>query len=162
MSLSINIFKDMGRRFARHRKNEERNTDLLLYLNELISDGSEPVAESSDWITIVNRGGLVMVNNMAFELFYALEIEFRRLIQPKGISDNVVQLHSNDEVVLFLWSIISSSWDSDCSSELLERIVKLWVTTLRGFSLCGAWMEEYKVANKKATQKAKALRRELQ
>ena len=98
---------------------------------------------------------------MAFELFYALEIQFRRLIQPKGISDNAVQLFSNDEGVLFLWSIISSSWDSDCSSELLERIVKLWVT-LRGFSLCGAWMEEYKVANKKATQKAKALRRELQ
>eukprot|EP00731_Ephydatia_muelleri_P034836 Em0081g1a len=114
-----------------------RQKDLLLYLNERISDGSEPVADSSDWITIVNREGLVMVNNMAFELFYALEIEFRRLIQPKGISDNAVQLLSNDEDVLFLWSIISSSWDSDCNSELLERIVKLWVT-LRGFSLCGA------------------------
>ena len=53
-------------------------------------------------------------------------------------------------------SIISSSWDSDCSSELLDKIVKLWVT-LRGFSLCGAWMEAYRVANKKATQKAKAI-----
>eukprot|EP00731_Ephydatia_muelleri_P029902 Em0021g425a len=114
-----------------------RQKDLLLYLNERISDGSEPVADSSDWITIMNREGLVMVNNMAFELFYALEIEFRRLIQPKGISDNAVQLLSNDEDVLFLWSSISSSWDSDCNSELLERIVKLWVT-LRGFSLCGA------------------------
>ena len=132
-----------------------------MYLNELISDGSEPVADSSDWITIMNREGLVMVKNMAFELFYALEIEFRRLIQPKGISDNAVQLLSNDEDVLFLWSIISSSWDSDCNSELLERIVKLWVT-LCGFSFCGAWMEEYKVANKKATQKAKTMRRELQ
>ena len=36
------------------------------------------------------------------------------------------------------------------------QIVKLWVT-LCGFSLCGAWMEAYKVANKKATQKAKAM-----
>ena len=88
-----------------------RQKDLLLYLNGLISDGSEPVADSSDWITIMNREGLVMVKNMAFELFYALEIEFRRLIQPKGISDNAVQLLSNDEDVLFLWSIISSSWD---------------------------------------------------
>ena len=83
-------------------------------VNELIGYGSEPVADSSDWITIVNREGLVMVNNMAFELFYALEIAFRRLIQPEG---NAVQL---DEDVLFLWSIISSSWDSDCNSELLE------------------------------------------
>ena len=51
-------------------------------------------------------------------------------------------------------------------SELLDKIVKLWVT-LRGFSLCGVWMEAYKVANKKvankkATQKAKAMRKGLQ
>ena len=64
MSLSINIFKDMGRRkfqLAHHRRRDTVQKDLLLYLNELISDESEPVAESSDWITIVNRGGLVMV-----------------------------------------------------------------------------------------------------
>ena len=90
-----------------------------------------------------------------------LECEFRQLINSRGISDHAVELLSSHEDVLFLWSIISSSWDSDCSSELLDNIVKLWVT-LRGFSLCGAWMEAYKVANKKATQKAKAMRKGLQ
>ena len=68
----------------------------------------------------------------------------------------IEKMKSEGKQRLFLWSIISSSWDSDCSSELLDKIVKLWVT-LRGFSLCGAWMEAYRVANKKATQKAKAI-----
>ena len=115
-------------------------------------DLHEPNADSSDWIAIVNQGGLVSVNNMVFELFYSLECGFCQLIHPRGISDNAVQLLSNHEDILFLWSIISSSWDSDWSSELLDRIVKLWVI-LCGFYLCGAWMEEYKVANKKATKR---------
>ena len=138
-----------------------RQKDLQLYLNELISDGSEAVTDSSDdWLTAVNRGGLIVVNNMAFELFHTMECEFRHNIQPTGIVDNAVELILNNEDVLFLWSIISNSWDQDCSSELLERMVKLWIT-LRGFSLCGALMEQYKVTNKITTQKSKAMRKEL-
>eukprot|EP00731_Ephydatia_muelleri_P023298 Em0015g881a len=138
-----------------------RQKDLQLYLNELISDGSEAVTDfSDDWLTAVNRGGLIVVNNMAFELFHTMECEFRHNIQPTGIVDNAVELILNNEDVLFLWSIISNSWDQDCSSELLERMVKLWIT-LRGFSLCGALMEQYKVTNKITTQKSKAMRKEL-
>ena len=95
-----------------------RQKDLQLYLNELISDGSEAVSDSSDdWLTAVNRGGLIVVNNMAFELFHTMECEFRHNIQPTGIVDNAVELILNNEDVLFLWSIISNSWDLSCLRE---------------------------------------------
>ena len=82
---------------------------------------------------------------MAFELFHTMECEFRQNIQPTGIADNELGLIQTMKM-FYLWSIISNSWDQDCSSELLERMVKLWIT-LRGFSLCGALMEQYKVIN---------------
>eukprot|EP00731_Ephydatia_muelleri_P004426 Em0002g602a len=70
-----------------------RQKDLQLYLNELISDGSEAVTDfSDDWLTAVNRGGLIVVKNMAFELFHTMECEFRQNIQPTGIADNAVEL----------------------------------------------------------------------
>ena len=118
------------------KKSDPRMKDLLSYLNELISDGSELHADSSDWIALVNRGGLISVNNMTFELFHTLECEFRQLINSRGISDHAVELLSSHEDVLFLWSIISSSWDSDCSSELLDKIKAMGYTSRIFFVRC--------------------------
>lgn len=49
---------------------------LLLCLDDLLSDGTEEPTQPAEWITAVNRGGLLFVNNMTFELLNSMEHEF--------------------------------------------------------------------------------------
>ena len=59
-----------------------------------------------------------------------------------------------------MWYLISADWDDDSSSQILDSIVAEWVK-IRGFSLAGVWIEKYKAANKKTTQKSKGVRKQL-
>ena len=66
-----------------------------------------------------------------------------------------------DEDIEFLWSMLSVDIsDRDEALQLLQNIVELWIT-VRGFSLAGSWMEQYKKENKEGTKKKKALRKTL-
>ena len=64
------------------------------------------------------------------------------------------------ESVQFMWSLISADWDDNSSSQILDSMVADWIK-IRGFSLAGAWVEKYKAANKKTTQKSKGIRKQL-
>ena len=125
-----------------------------------LSDGTEEPSESEEWLTALNRGGLLCVNNMTFELFYSMELEFCRHIGAEGINSDTAEMMEKNENVLFCWCIISASWEEECSSILLPMIIQLWIT-IRGYSLCSAWIEKYKLAQKKTVQKSKSLRKEL-
>ena len=57
-------------------------------------------------------------------------------------------------------SILTANRSDDVATTILEMVVDLWIT-VRGFSLAGAWVEEYKITQKKTTQKSKALRKQL-
>ena len=65
-----------------------------------------------------------------------------------------------DEDVLFYWAIVSADWGVKDSNMLLQEIVEHFVT-IRGFSFASGWMEKYKKATKKSTQKSKGLRKQL-
>ena len=68
---------------------------------------------------------------------------------------------SDNEDVQFCWAILSHEVDDpDDSEELLNEIVKLWVT-VRGFSITASWMEAYKRNEKKTVQKSTGLRKRL-
>ena len=134
--------------------------DLVLCLDDLLSDGTEEPSESEEWLTALNRGGLLCVNNMTFELFYSMELEFRRHIGVEGINSDTAEMMEKNLNVLFCWCFISASWEEECSSILLPMIIQLWIT-IRGYSLCSAWIEKYKLAQKKTVQKSKSLRKEL-
>ena len=43
---------------------------------------------------------------------------------------------------------------------LFEMIVDLWIT-IRGFAFASSWVEKYKMASKKSTQKTKGIRKKL-
>ena len=67
----------------------------------------------------------------------------------------------SDEDVLFFWSLSSVDIvDEEESKELLNHIVKLWLT-IRGFSLANEWVEKYKWKHHASTVKAKSLRKGL-
>lgn len=137
--------------------------DLQLCLLDLLDDGDEDDDASTDWLDLVNRGGLTKVNNMTYELFLAMELELRRHLataQPTVLGDQVKQAIAKNEDVEFLWSMIGADWDGESSSVLLEMVVSQWVK-IRGFSYASAWIEKYKVAQKTTTQKSKGVRKQL-
>ena len=154
------IPRSLKKKILKSSRDPEQQQDLVLCLDDLLSDGTEEPSESEEWLTALNRGGLLCVNNMTFELFYSMELEFRRHIGAEGINSDTAEMMEKNENVLFCWCIISASWEEECSSILLPMIIQLWIT-IRGYSLCSAWIEKYKLAQKKTVQKSKSLRKEL-
>ena len=77
--------------------------------------------------------------------------EFEQLI--------IERLVENEEIQ-WKWLLISQCVDSENAIELLQDIVKLWVT-VRGFSITALWMEMYKKESKKLIKKTPALRKRL-
>ena len=134
----------------------------MLCLDDLLEDQSEVQHELTDWLKALNRGGLLCVNNMTFELFLTMERElrFHLSINPEfGGRDIKIHLKQSANV-LFLWAIIGAGWEEECCTYLLGMVVDMWVC-IRGFSQATAWIERYKSVQKKNLQKAKALRKKL-
>ena len=151
--------------------------ELLLALWELLEDESVYFSEddevslqhqqplSSDWIGLVNRGGLVHVNTEAFMLFTAIEGVVRshyRVDNLKAVTDGrrheLAQRICANEDVQFQWCTISVNMPED--KMLLIRIVNMWVT-IQGLSFVKCYLELYKQQRKKVTQCSKGLRKEL-
>ena len=103
--------------------------DIQLCLLDLLDDGDEEGGESNEWVQLINRGGLTLVNNTTFELFVAMEYELRKHI-CQGCSldlDDVTRAVRDNEDVQFLWSIVSAEWEEESASALLQIIVNHWV-----------------------------------
>ena len=102
------------------------------------------------------------INNITFELFLAMEYELRSHIGAQNIyKEAASHIKTSEDVLFFLWDIISTNWEEKVISLLLNLMVQLWIK-IRGFSYASAWVEMYKVTHKKTTQKSKGLRKELQ
>ena len=101
------------------------------------------------------------MNNTTFELFLAMEYELRKHIH-QGVSlnlENIASTIRDNEDVQFLWTMLSAEWEGSATS-LLQMVVTQWVK-IRGFAYASAWMEKYKAAQKKTTQKSKGIRKHL-
>ena len=74
--------------------------------------------------------------------------------------EHIIASISENEDVLFLWSLVSADWEESSASALVEMIIRQWVK-IRGFSYANAWIEQYKVAQKQTTQKSKGVHKQL-
>ncbi len=73
----------------------------------------------------------------------------------------IIKTVFDDEEVQWYWLLLSNDIDSkEDANELLTDIITLWVT-IRGFSICTMWMEQYKQDIKKGTRKSVSLRKKL-
>lgn len=137
--------------------------DLQLCLLDLLDDGDEENSESKDWIELIDRGGLTHINDITFQVFQAMEHELRKHLcttKVPTLNDHVKRTLVENEDVQFLRSLISADWEEASASVLLEMVVNQWVK-IRGFSYASAWVEQYKTAQKKTTQKSKGVRKQL-
>ena len=85
------IPRSLKKKISKSSHPHEQKQDLLLCLDDLLSDGTEETSVSTEWITAVNRGGLLFVSNMTFELFYSMEVKFCHFVGTDGINSCAVE-----------------------------------------------------------------------
>ena len=106
---------------------------------------------------------VITASGLTFEVFLAMELEIRSHLQgckPVNFITDIAPAVKSNEDVLFFWSMLSCSWDEESSKTLFQMVVDLWLTVC-GYSHSSAWVEKYKVAQKKSTWKSKGIRKQL-
>ena len=136
--------------------------ELICCIDDLLENDYDDDEESEDWIDLVDRGGLVHISNSMYSFMVEMEKEVQNhLIKPiDNIKKSIKEgMYKNSEIRC-RWSEISEDWDEEESKVLFEMIVDLWIT-IRGFAFASSWVEKYKMASKKSTQKTKGIRKKL-
>ena len=112
----------------------------------------------------IDRGGLYRIKDEVLMLFHSIEFEARRylhLVEQQQTPPEVVIEEVVDNIdVQYHWTSIASEIDEEPAQLLLNEIVRLWLA-IRGNSEAGAFLEQYKRQNKRATKKTFALRKKL-
>ena len=131
----------------------------------LIETDKTTIRNSTEWISIIDRGGLVYVTDECYQLFLSVEHATRQQFHLDNITcmDDTFRNHledmlNSDDDVLFGWTMITG--DETEKEDVLHEITKLWVT-IRGFSFAKSIMEKYRAETKKRTSKSKGLRTRL-
>ena len=118
------------------------------------------------WIRTTDRGGLFRINDAVYGLFYELEKLVRKTLLRLMTRDvergkkEIVDEVTSDSSVQFHWSMIAADLDEEIGQQLLVEIVQLWLT-VRGFSVAGAFVEQYIQITKASTRKSTSLRKGL-
>ena len=124
-------------------------------------DPDEMHDESDDWMNTIDRGSLKHITNMVYMLFVSVELVLRKHLQGDQPSLTTVKEKAiEDEDVQFYWSVISSNWEEESATVLLEMIIDMWIK-IRGHSTARAWLEQYKLNQKTSIQKSKGIRKQL-
>ena len=125
--------------------NHPQKKELVLCLGDLTTDEQdEQLSNTADWTKLIDRGGLVHVNDNTYMLFHLMELEVRKHLksgvtstQKKQIVESVCQ---NDDV-LFYWCMLAVESEDAVAEVLLRMLVELFVN-LRGFAFTSTWMEK--------------------
>ncbi len=122
------------------------------------------------WIDLVNRGGLFEINDTAFDFFKEIEMKVRKkllmafdtkVVDQDNLREGIVDSTASDDDVLFFWTLLSVDIETeDQATKVLRQIIGLWIT-IRGHSIAGTWLEQYKQYRKKKPSGKKGLRTEL-
>ncbi len=126
---------------------------------------------TKEWVQRVNRGGLFPLNITTYLFFVSIEKQVRNILVPylgknrtssnEQFQEIIIKTVFDDEEVQWHWLLLSNDIDTkEDANELLTDIITLWVT-IRGFSICAMWMEQYKQDIKKGTRKSVSLRKKL-
>ena len=141
---------------------------LLLCMMDMCDEDDETIS-SADWLHAIDRGELCRVSEATVMLFHEIELLVRKIFNKEALQvteltcnlkQKVIESALTDENVHFHWCFISTDIEDGKATILLKMIIELHVT-IRGFSFVKSFMELYKQATKKSTQKSKALRKKI-
>ena len=143
--------------------------ELIICLMTLVKGVQYPedTGTNEQWTDSLHRGGLWHVRENTYHFFCALEeetqIQLRQLAQSAFAARKRIEAIISSEDVQFYWLILSADFevnDDEVQCILLTMITELYLT-MCGFSFANNWVEKFKQATKRSTQKSKSLRREL-
>ena len=144
---------------SKHEKKNELCT-CLTEMNDV--DGDEMHDDSDDWMDSIDRGGLKHITQMVYLLFTSIELVLRHYLEGQDqpsltmVKDKIIE----DKGVQSCWSTIAVDWEDEMATLLLNMIVDTWIK-IRGHSTARAWLESYKLQQKKSVQKSKGIRKQL-
>lgn len=126
---------------------------MVSALMELVLDNKDDTGQehATEWINLVDRGGLWCIKSGIFWFFCAIEEELCSYLtvssvkelsagmkHTMGMKHTIISTIINSDNVALYWCMLCT----DAEEELLMRIVELWVT-IRGFSFIHSWMEMF-------------------
>ena len=103
------------------------------------------------WLSLTNRGGLVLVSDCVFQFFVMVERKCRSYLNVSRIAvekridikKTAEDIMAMDEIILawseMMWELVSDEF----STSLLLKILTLYLT-VRGFSFVRGWIEQLK------------------
>ena len=145
------------------KSKHEKKSELCTCLTEMNDvDGDEMHDESDEWMDAIDRGGLKHITQIVYLFFVSIELALRNYLQGPDqpsltmAKDKVIK----DEGVQSSWSTIAVNWEDESATLLLNLIVDTWIK-IRGHSTARAWLESYKLQQKKSVQKSKGIRKQL-
>ena len=134
--------------------------EVLETMHDDVIDSDDFFTYSTEWISLIDRGGLYKVSNEVFLLFRWMETIMRRFLTGRSVNiGKAIAEIMNSDNVLQCWSLICTTLEPEESDILLSKLTELWVT-IRGFSYAGNLLEQYKQSAKTSTKK-KSLRKSL-
>ena len=145
------------------RKLKKKHFDIEF----LIVDQTFSTMESSEWINLIDRGGLVHITDDCFQFFLSMECAIRRNLDrfnnKRALTNDSFSVYMEDKIseddgVLFDWMMITG--DEEENRDIFMQIIKLWVN-VRGHSFANSVLEQYKNEAKKATKHSKGIRTQL-
>ena len=119
------------------------------------SDYSAVSECASQWQRTTDRGGLFKLSDLGLQLFCSIERNSYKFLKnnfsrkSKASTGDICESSIEDPDTQYIWSVISND-------ELLRRIITEWVV-MRGHSLRGKYMDDYR----KEQREKKALRKSL-
>ena len=129
-------------------------------LNMIGEDATTYLDYVKTWTVKTDRGGLVHVSNDCFRFFCAVEeVTYEKLQKGSSRAEFITELMDH-QTVRFYWGIIDGGLEENWSNYLLHDIATLQFT-IRGFTVAGRFLEEYKTGSKKNIKGSKGLRKEL-
>ena len=170
------VAKELYQKFLKqHGEKYTTFAECLTRMKPHIEDSMHPVTSfmeyTSQWVKIINRGGLYEVNDESYLLFKEIEkatqVRLRTQLE-QGVNATVqssrremLGVVKNDVNVWFYWNVVSDSIQNDeWKVELLTAIISIWLT-IHGYSITSQWMEQYKHLLCVNSKKKKGLRKEL-
>ena len=146
---------------------DDRGAAITSALLSMIGEDAESVEATATYLNYIktwtlksDRGGLIHVSNDCFRFFCAVEdITYEKLEKGSSRAEFITELMDH-QTVQFYWDVIAGGLEEDWSSYLLHEIATLWFT-IRGFTVPGRLLEEYKTGLKKNIKGSKGLRKEL-
>ena len=118
---------------------------------------------STDWLKMIDRGGLLHVTSKMYQFMCSVELVIKGYLKREGEVKRAEmnRLIGESEDVGRRWEELSGEWDPSDSKVIFGMIRDVYVE-MREFSFVSAWMEKWKCEAKKSVQKAQAFRKKNQ